>query len=168
MSLPAVYAVPSGHFGALSAPCAGLRHQNCCTPEEASANSGVAPPNACLRPHAGVHASRSHENDVSTVSSLTSRLLTQVRWLQKRTGFHPHISLTSHTCIARHTAVVEERCKMICFRPLRVSSYELKSRRSQLALAKLNGEQRCLRRGLYTTAFFLRFDRNKFTRLPHY
>jgi hypothetical protein len=142
--------------------------QDCCTPDEASVNSGVAPPNACLRPHAGVHASRWHENDVSSVSSLTSRHLTQGRWLQKRTGFHPHLPLTSHTRTARHTAVVEERCTMICFRPLRVSSYELKPRRSQLVLVKLNGEQHCLRRGLYTAVIFLRFDRNKFTPLPHY
>lgn len=103
-----------------------------------------------------------HRDDlISTVS--TSNLLCACSVSDTRSipVFHPHLPLTAHTSIARHTALVDELCTTICFRPLRVSSYELKPRRSQSAFMKLNGDD-LVCTAAYTPQYcFSRFGRDK-------
>jgi hypothetical protein len=167
-SLPAVYAVPFEQFLGSERPPppipTKLLHAGQTlltiwrrTSRYLSATSSV---------YAGIDACCPHRNDVFVVSASNVSLLAQGRWLQRNR--YPHLPLTSHTPVARRTAVLEDRCTIICFRPLRVSSYELEPRRSQFALTKLNGEQHCLHCGLYTTAFFSKFDRNEVRGLLEY
>jgi hypothetical protein len=71
---------------------------------------------------------------IPTVSTSNLRLLR----IQQQTGFrHTYPSLHTQALPGTRQSL-EEICTMICFRPLRVSPYEVKSRRSQFALTSLD------------------------------